>query len=224
MNPFLILRDAWFFFSRNFSALLLLCFPLILLESVVGYFMQQSMGKEMPMVYLLILGLMFSPLYKGALILFLGSRSEGAYPSHGQILSRALSLWPAYALLTALSAMLILCGLSLLILPGIWLMIKITFADYLLLLQGRAPMPALRESFVMTEGQFWPVFATLSLSLVALSPFWLALLWLIGEQGAVNPEGWVAVLLQAFMGFLQLFSTVVMFRFFMLLPKPADKA
>lgn len=228
MSPLPILRDAWYFFSRNLSTLAVLCLPLILLESVVGQFVQQNYAQtsepsNAPMAYALLVGLVFSPLYKGALILYMGSRSEGCFPTNGEILKRALSLWPAYALLSALTTLAVLSGLMLMIIPGVWLMIRLIFADFQVMLKAQAPMAAMRESFALSAGKFWPITGTLLLAMLALSGPWLVLAWLIAPEGAVEPNGAMAIGLQAIMGFLQLFVTVVAFRLYTLIEhKPAS--
>ena len=229
MSPLPILRDAWYFFSRNLTSLATLCLPLILLESVVGQFVQQQLvatdePNNAPMAYALIVGLIFSPLYKGALILYMGSRSDGFYPTNGEILKRALSLWPVYALLSALTTLAVLSGLMLMIIPGLWLMIKLVFADFQVMLRGRAPIEAIRDSFALTAGKFWPITACLLVAMIVLSGPWLVLAWLVSPEGAIEPHGVIALILQALMGFLQLFVTIVAFRLFTLIePRPAHE-
>lgn len=227
MNPLLILRDAWYFFSHNLGKLALLCLPLILLESVVGFFVQQQLvdssePSNAPMAYALLVGLMFSPFYKGALILFMGSRHDGFYPSNAEIMRRVLSLWPAYALLSALSTLAVLSGLMIMVIPGLWLMIKLIFADFQLLLHGRAPMEAMRDSFNLTAGRFWPITASLLVTMLALSGPWLILAWLVAPDGAIEPESGLSIVLQALMGFVQLFATVVAFRIYTLIERKAS--
>ena len=227
MSPLPILRDAWYFFSRNLTSLAVLCLPLILLESVVGYFVQQNLVQttvpsNAPMAYALLVGLIFSPLYKGALILYMGSRSDGFYPSNSEIFKRALGLWPAYALLSALTTLAVLSGLMLMVIPGIWLMIKLIFADFQVVLHGRAPMAAMRESFTLTTGKFWPITGCLLLAMLALSGPWLVLAWLISPEAAVEPNSVLAISMQSVMGFLQLFVTVVAFRLYTLIEPQAQ--
>jgi len=154
MNVLAILRDAWFFYSRHFLTIVRLCLPLILLESLTRLGIDHWLGDNAPPALDLLVGLIFYPLYVGALILFLDARSRGHDPALGAVYARALPLWPALAVLSGLGTLLILLGASLFVLPGIWVMVKIAFAEYLLVLRGLTPLAALKQSFQLTRGHF----------------------------------------------------------------------
>lgn len=210
MNPLHVLRDAWYFFSHNLLTIARLCLPLVVLEAVLQQQLAAAVAPESKTLYRILLGLLFYPLYTGALILFLDARSNGQTPAPRNLLAASLGLWPAFALLAGLSTLAILLGASLFVLPGLWLMIKLAFAEYLLVLRGIGPMKALQESFEMTNGYFWPML--LCVLSVAL-PLWMLDGWLQQNRPDDNLTG---VALSSLNGFLQLFSTVVVFRLFML--------
>jgi hypothetical protein len=215
MNPLHVLRDAWFFFSHNLLAIARLCLPLIVLEALLQQQVGAAVAAESKALYRILVGLLFYPLYTGALILFLDARSNGQMPSARDLLAASLRLWPAFALLAGLNTLAILLGASLFVLPGVWLMIKLAFAEYLLVLRGLGPLKALHESFEMTSGYFWPM---LTCMLSVALPLWLLDGWLQQNQAGDLLD----LLLSSLNGFLQLFSTVVVFRLFMLrntLPK-----
>lgn len=219
MNPLLILRDAWYFFTRNLAAIALLCLPLIVLECLAQQVIGTWSGSEASPAYGLLVGLLFYPLYTAALILFLDARSRGLQPRTLDLLAMALRLWPSFAVLAAMSTLLIMLGVSLFVLPGLWVMIKLAFAEYLLVLRGLAPLAALRESFQMTTGQFWRILVCI---LCVMLPLW-ALDWLSFPSADQQPDALLSFLLDCANGFLQLFATVVLFRLFMLVgQKPAD--
>lgn len=212
MNPLHVLRDAWYFFSHNLLAIARLCLPLIVLEALLQQQVVAAVAPEARTLYRILTGLLFYPLYTGALILFLDARSSGQSPALRNLLAVSLRLWPAFALLAGLSTLAILLGASLFVLPGLWLMIKLAFAEYLLVLRGLGPMRALHESFEMTSGYFWPML--LCVLGVAL-PLWLLDGWLQEHQGE-SADMLLDLALSSLNGFLQLFSTVVVFRLFML--------
>ena len=135
MNAFSILRDAWYFYHRHVTSLALLCLPLLLLESLTRHLLSPHVGEWQGSADLLA-GLVFYPVYGAALILYLDTRTRGLTPGAAQLLAMALRLWPALALLTAVSSLLILLGASLFILPGLWLMVRLAFADFLLVHRG----------------------------------------------------------------------------------------
>ncbi|MBS7664034.1 hypothetical protein I0D00_19085 [Pseudomonas lalucatii] len=212
MNPLLVLRDAWFFFSHNLPTIARLCLPLVVLEALVQQQVSARVGLDAALPYRLLVGLLFYPLYTAALILFLDARSQGQTPRLRDLLAAGLGLWPRFALLAGLSALAIMLGASLFILPGLWIMIKLAFAEFLLVLRGFTPLRALHESFEQTSGYFWPILLCV---LGVMVPLWL-LDWLLQPAGAAAAEPLFGLLLYSLNGFLQLFATVALFRLFML--------
>lgn len=212
MNALHVLRDAWFFFSHNLTAIVRLCLPLVVLEALVQQQVTASVGIEASAAYGIVVGLVFYPLYTGALILFLDARSNGQSPGLRELLASSVRMWPRFALLAGLSTVAIMLGASLFVLPGLWIMIKLAFAEYLLVLRGLTPLKALHESFEMTNGYFWPILLCV---LCVMVPLWLLDWWAQPAVGS-EPDLLVSLLLNSANRFLQLFATVVLFRLFML--------
>ena len=214
MTPQQILRDAWYFYSRNFLQIALLCGPLMLLEALSAHYWESLSGSKMSMAEGLLVALMFSPLYQAVLIYFMASRSSGEPLNAGQLYSAALRIWPLYALLISLGLLLKGLGLMMLIVPGIWIAVKLSFADYLVVLRRQPPLEALRNSFYLTEGQFWNL---LLLSALCLTPIMLAALWVLNPERGLVSGGLTDTLLATGFGLLKLFLSVVLFRYFMLI-------
>ncbi|MDH0154214.1 YciC family protein [Stutzerimonas stutzeri] len=218
MNVLAILRDAWFFYSRHFLTIVRLCLPLILLESLTRLGIDHWLANDAPPALDLLVGLIFYPLYVGALILFLDARSRGLDPALGAVYARALPLWPALAVLSGLGTLLILLGASLFVLPGIWVMVKIAFAEYLLVLRGLTPLAALKQSFQLTRGHFLLV---LGCVMTVLLPVWMLEVWIAAQLFAdETPPLLPAMLLDGVVGLLQLLPTIMLFRCFMLCSEP----
>ena len=221
MNVLAILRDAWFFYSRHFLTIVRLCLPLILLESLTRLALDHWLGDNAPPALDLLVGLIFYPLYVGALILFLDARSRGHDPALGAVYARALPLWPALAVLSGLGTLLILLGASLFVLPGIWVMVKIAFAEYLLVLRGLTPLAALKQSFLLTRGHFLLI---LGCVMTVLLPVWMLEVWIAAQLFAdETPSLLPAMLLDGVVGLLQLLPTIMLFRCFMLCSEPPSR-
>ncbi|MNF34032.1 hypothetical protein D3C85_653550 [compost metagenome] len=212
MNAFHVLRDAWYFFSHNLAAIARLCLPLVVLEALVQQVVSARVGGEAAAAYGILVGLLFYPLYTAALILFLDARSRGEAPANRDLLAASLRLWPGFALLAGLSTLAIMLGASLFVLPGLWIMIKLAFAEYLLVLRGLSPIKALHESFELTSGYFWQI---LTCVLCVMLPLWL-LSWASQPAEGEQADVLLSLLLDSANGFLQLFASVVLFRLFML--------
>jgi hypothetical protein len=211
MTPLSVLRDSLYFFRRHFWAILQLCLPLVVLESVSKQAVDHVIGVNGSPLYDIIVGLLFYPLYTAALILFLDARSDGYSPRNRDLLAMAVRLWPMFALLAGMSTVLIMLGVSIFVLPGLWVMVKLVFAEYLLVLRGMTPIAAMTESFRMSQGHFWRILACV---LGALVPLWTIDL----ISGAVWPQpgDLLSLVLDSLNGFLQLFTSVVLFRLYML--------
>lgn len=223
MNPLDVLRDSLYFFKRNLGQIVQLCLPLVMLEALLQQVVDHSTEPDSFPGISVIVGLLVYPLYTAALILFLDARSRGESPRNRDLLAMAASLWPRFALLTALNTVLILLGLSLYFLPGIYLMVTLAFGEYLLVLRGLAPLAAMKESLRMTQGHFLRILLCI---LCVMGPLWL----LKGVTLAAYPEPQnpvISLLIDSAHSFLQLFTSVVLFRLFMLinpLPESNDSS
>lgn len=218
MNPFDVLRDSLYFFKRNLGQIVQLCLPLVILEALLQQVVDNTAGPDGFPGYSVIVGLLVYPLYTAALILFLDARSRGESPRTRDLLAMSASLWPRFALLTALNTVLILLGLSLYFLPGIWLMVTLAFAEYLLVLRGLAPLAAMKESMRLTRGHFLRILVCI---LCVMGPLWV----LKGATVAVypDPSPVISLLIDSAHSFLQLFTSVVLFRLFMLIGEAPEK-
>ncbi|AKJ98032.1 membrane protein [Pseudomonas chlororaphis] len=213
MNPFDVLRDSLYFFKRHLGRIAQLCLPLVILEALLQQGVDSAVGPEGFPGYSVIVGLLVYPLYTAALILFLDARSRGEAPRPRDLLATALTLWPRFALLTALNTLLILVGITLYFLPGLWLMVTLAFSEYLLVLRGLTPLAAMKESLAMSRGNFWRI---LTCILCVMAPLWLLKGASVSAYpGPLNPV--ISLLIDSVHSFLQLFTSVVLFRIFMLL-------
>jgi len=212
MNPLSVLRDSLYFFRRHLQSIIALCLPLVVLEALLTQLLYRQMGEQASPAYGMLVSLLFYPLYSAALILYLDTRSNGQDIPKRNLFARAVQLWPQLALLILISSLLIMAGLALFIFPGVWIMINLVFAEYLLVLRGLPVVQAMRESARMTTGHFMRIMICV---VGVLAPIWLidgTLLMAIAE-----PSPAAKCAMDSLSGFLQLFSTVVLYRLFMLL-------
>ncbi|KFE44060.1 YciC family protein [Pseudomonas syringae] len=220
MNPLIVLQDSLYFFRRNLTSTLLLCLPLVVLEALAKQALGNALAAEASPAYELLVGLLFYPLYTGALILFLDARSRGEEPHKRDLFAMALRLWPTFAVLSALSTLLIMFGLSMFIIPGVYIMVKLAFSEYLLVLRGLTPLAAMRESLLLTKGQFVRILACVLCVYLPLSVLEGIGLFLLPEPQSAP----VTLAIDSISSFLQLFTSVVMFRLFMLVSEPGQPA
>ncbi len=219
MNAFDVLRDSLYFFKRNLGRIVQLCLPLVIFEAALQQVVDHASDPDGYSAISVIVGLLVYPLYTAALILFLDGRTRGESPQTLDLLAMAARLWPRFAVLTALNTLLILLGLSLYFLPGLWLMVTLAFGEYLLVLRGYGPLQAMKESLRLSRGHFLRILVCI---LCVMGPLWL----LKGLTLQVYPDPQnplIAVLIDSGHSFLQLFTSVVLFRLFMLISELPDK-
>lgn len=212
MNPLSVLRDSLYFFRRHLMNIIQLCLPLVAAEALCTQLLYRQLGDEASPAYGMLVSLLFYPLYSAALILYMDTRSNGQDIAKRNLFARAVQLWPALALLILISSLLIMAGLALFIFPGVWIMINLVFAEYLLVLRGLPVVQAMRESARMTTGHFMRILICM---LAVLAPLWLLDGLLL--MAFPEPQPGVQLALDSLSGFLQLFSSVVLYRLFMLL-------
>ncbi|MNS92284.1 hypothetical protein D3C72_1264160 [compost metagenome] len=219
MNPFELLRDSWYFFSRNVGDIVLLCLPAILIEAIAQQGLIAWLGADKSQGASIVLSMLFYPVYVGALIIFVDSRSHRVRLKPRQVMEMALFRWPSFAVLAAISTLLIMVGVWMLILPGVYVMIKLAFAEYLLVLEGKSPLDAIKESFELTRGHF---FTILSCVLLVMGPIWVVD-WFAYRELGDNPDPVGTVLLESFNSFFQLFVSVALYRMFTLVTERATE-
>lgn len=216
MNPLSVLRDSLYFFRRHLVSILQLCLPLVVLEALCTQLLYRQLGDQASAGYGMLVSLLFYPLYSAALILYMDTRSNGQDIAKRNLFARAMQLWPSLALLILISSLLIMAGLALFIFPGVWIMINLVFAEYLLVLRGLPVVQAMRESARMTTGHFMRILVCV---VAVLAPLWLLDGLLL--MAFPEPQPGVQLALDSLSGFLQLFSSVVLYRLFMLLENDA---
>ncbi|MFF5867007.1 YciC family protein [Pseudomonas sp. NPDC012596] len=216
MNPLSVLRDSLHFFRYHLTSIIALCLPLVVLEALLTQLLNRQMADQASPAYGMLVSLLFYPLYSAALILYLDTRSNGQDISRRDLFARAVQLWPQLALLLLISSLLIMAGLALFIVPGVWIMINLVFAEYLLVLRGLPVVQSMRESARMTTGHFMRILICV---VSVLAPIWLIEGLLL--MAFPEPAPGVVLAINSLSGFLQLFSTVVLYRLFMLLETEA---
>lgn len=66
--------------------------------------------------------------------------------------------WISFAFMGLIKMLLIIAGLLLFVLPGVYLAVRFMFAELLVIDQNMRPLQALRQSAAMTKGHFWKLF------------------------------------------------------------------
>jgi len=209
MQVKLILSDSNIFFLRNFRQIASLCLPLLLVDA----FLESLLTGSQDFQFLsLVSYIALYPIYTAALILFMAKSAKKEHPRNMDLISSSLKLWWPFFILTVIHLSLGLVGFLLFIIPGIWVVVRLSFAEFFLVLNGLKPWEAISQSFIATKKYFWFI-----LSLLILSVFCYGIFEYFIEQTIKSVSNSLVLYIAAdsLVSFLMLFFDVVLFRVFM---------
>ena len=209
----IILSDAVSFFVQNFSQIAVICLPFLFATSVLDFvFGAMFASSQMAVMAPMFLNLLVYPIYTAALIHLMAQRARQENPKSTDLIMMAINQWAPLFILKAVMVFLIGLGISLLIVPGIWIAVRLVFAEFYLVLFGLNPRDAIIKSFQVTRKHF-------GLLLILLMSTYVPILFLglTTDQfvQSVTSNDFFRVLVNAAWSFIGLFVHVVVFRAFM---------
>ena len=139
----LILSDSYFFYLRNFRQIASLCLPFLVLDAILELLFINSQNFQS--LYWVSFVAIY-PIYTAALILFMAKSASQEHPRNMDIIAASLKLWWPFYLLTVIHLALGVVGLFLFIIPGIWVIVRLSFAEFYLILNGLTPWEAIGQS------------------------------------------------------------------------------
>jgi len=150
--------DSIRLFQNHLIALAGISLPfIILLELFEVYYLENTLSVPFlpaDLAPLLIAHLTIKSFYGIAIVFYLASVISDHSISVQQAWTNSIRYWPAYLLLSVLSNLLIGTGLLFYFIPGIFILIRLSFAEFHLLLDKQSPLTALKSSFVNTRKSF----------------------------------------------------------------------
>lgn len=158
----------------------------------------------------LVVEAVFGPLVGAATLAALARIKRGEPASYGQALAEGLVAWPRLFIARLVQGAIVLAGLIALIVPGIILLVRVSFVDALIVLDGAPLGAALRLSNALTAGLRAAIFWTGGILLVGV--FAVATLFsvLAGAAGHFV----VQVLADCAIAVLQTVFTIALFLFY----------
>jgi len=163
------LRQSLFFFRTHLNRLALIQIPFLLLITLVQYQLLQGgettedVRNTSSLFMSSALDLALMPGYWGATLLYMQSVLQGRTLSAGQAISLSLTCWGRLLLTYILTALAVSTGLLLLILPGIYIGVRLAFAEFYCVMEGKGPVESIRASWASSNEFFWPLLQGLAL-------------------------------------------------------------
>jgi len=157
-----VVKEACSFYYNNIIPISLACLmPVALLWYVPQYFISNLEGRT-PEVMINVLYLLVAyPLSVAATLLVSRRISQGEPPQLGSAWAESVQRILPLAWLTIMKAFAICLGLLLLVVPGIWLAVRLSLAEMHVVFNGEGAGVAMKKSFRETDGHGWVIFGAL---------------------------------------------------------------
>ena len=212
----IIISDAVHFFMFHWSQIAKLCLPWLLAAALVEFGIASAVQDSENAAPLLLVAWTFNlliyPIYTGALIIFMAKRAQREQPENRELTAAAIKIWQPLFMVHIIGSGMTALGLMLLIVPGIYVLVRLSFAEFHLVLEGLKPLEAIQKSFQTTR----PYFGLILLLLVMfMAPLVLLTFSLGSWLNDLNVSPVLNIFLSTLIAYLTLFVDVVIFRVYM---------
>lgn len=156
------LSQAFYFFKNHLLALACIQLPILLVIELLRMTLLPSTAvdatpADMQKGLLLsaTLSLLLQPVYRAATIAYLQSVIDEQSMTVSRAYLFAMLNWGRMFLTILLSSLMVGLGLLLVILPGIYVAVRLSFADMFCVLERTSPFDAIGKSWERTDNYFW---------------------------------------------------------------------
>lgn len=164
LSPSVILRDALSRVGPVFVPVALLALPANILPLLIP-------GAALKGVFNLFLAIVVAPILGGASILLVNRALANENVDLGTALGMAWQRAGQLILTSLLLLVILIPSLLLLLIPGIYLSVRLFASQYEVMLGRHSAIDALKASWELTEGRWWEIFWPLfAIGLVVLIP------------------------------------------------------
>ena len=152
----------------------------------------------------------FGPLVVASTLAALGRIARGEPSTYARALIDGLAAWPRLFMARLVASVLVLAGLVALVVPGLVILVRLSFVDALVALEGVPLGAALRASNALTQGRRRAIFWTGGLLFAAVFSAALTLSTVAGAAGHFV----VQVLADCIIAVTQTVFTIALFLFY----------
>ena len=211
------IRQSIFFFQTNIAVLAKIHLPFIFIFNLMLLQIEQPISSENSdtLLYISALNLLFIPIYWGATIAFMQSTIEGTQYTAGQAIMASIGNWPKLFLVFLVSSICIILGFMAFIVPGIYIAVRLSIADYICVVEKKLPLPSLKQSWQQTEEYIWPILigTVAILMTIMLADYLLSRLL----SSVLNDNQYLSLLLDICFDFMNVLVMIYGFRIYCLI-------
>lgn len=209
-----ILSSSVLFFKNNLKSLFGIFFILFVILAVIKYYaLINSENLTVKVAIPFIVHILADTLIQAVLLVFILARSHDQFLTTRQLYAVSLPFWPILIFISVLSSLAVLLGLYLLIIPGIWLLIKFSLAPIIAVVERTDAITAMKQSFEKTTNHFWIILACVMLFILPISLLGIVI-GHYAEPSSINPAIYIIVDLMA--RYVGLIYVIILFRIYML--------
>jgi len=212
----IIISDAMQFFLNHWVQIAGLCLPWLLAAALVEYgIISAGQNSEDAAPLFLVawtFNLLIYPIYTGALIMLMAKRAQREQPVNKDLTAAAMKTWQPLFMVHIIRSGMTALGFMLLIVPGVYILVRLSFAEFHLVLEDLKPIEAIQKSFQTTRPYFGLILLLLAMFMI---PLVLLTFVLGGVLQELNLSPVFNVVLSTLIAYLTLFVDVVMFRVYM---------
>jgi hypothetical protein len=167
------LSDAWGIYRERFGVIALIVtliwLPCNLVDSYFTYFVFDPEDFRGPFKLTQFLENFFGIIATAGVTYVVLGQAANRPVGYGDALGMGFSSWGRMWITRFLYSIAVLVGLLLLVIPGIYLGTRWTFAESIAIAEGVSGPTALRRSFDLTRNRFWPVFWLIVLTILIIA-------------------------------------------------------
>jgi len=184
-------HDSAHFMRKYILQLLWFCVPplaiMFLSDLALKHAIKNSyVNLENGMLISYIIELVILPYLSAGMLILVASLSDGKSIGSKEILNRVSPMWFYYLVLFIVMYFFIFSGLLLFLIPGIWLYIRLIFAQPIMVFEGKVPMDALISSYQRTAKKMSLLVPLLMPVVIMIFGAYAFILYAAGFRGGEN--------------------------------------
>lgn len=162
MHMTALLKQGWQLYRQHFgiiaAVVVAVWLPLELLSSYMDQFVFGADDFRKSFKFVQFLESFFGIIATAGVISIGYSSLQGRKPSFGSALRSGASAWGRMWWTRLLSGLAIIVGFLLLVIPGVYLLVRLALVEPIAVCERVSGSTAMRRSFDLTKGRFWQVF------------------------------------------------------------------
>jgi hypothetical protein len=155
----------------------------------------------------------FGPIYVGAMIFALAQRKSGKWVTYSEAMGQGFHNWGRMFGTRFVTGFILLGGFIAFIIPGIYMMVKYSLIDHVVVLEETSGAAARQRSAALTKGNRWQIVAAGIAYGLVIIPSSFAADWVVEEFGPSDTI-WFAVVMQCAMDIVMSYIVVLLFLFY----------